>query len=109
MKSGTTGTTVIMMVLMEKPRMTNELSLKWGTIKGCSYDPNTPTGKKFLELVEEFDKEPSGMMHSNSERQREILYELIDLTEDPEGIYLDWDGKYVSKEEAKKYIREYGR
>jgi len=27
----------------------------------------------------------------------------------PSKIYLDWDGKYVTKEEAKEYVMNYGK
>jgi hypothetical protein len=33
---------------------------------------------------------------------------MIDECGAPE-IFLDWDGKYVSKEAAKKYVMEYGQ
>ena len=45
------------------------------------------------------------MMQHDTEEQKTILCELIDIV--PGDIYLDWDGVYVSKEAAKKYVMEY--
>lgn len=90
----------------------SEITLKWGTLKGWSLNVETETGKKMMTLLEEFNSEQmtmSAMLHKNSTRQTEILCELIDLSDDPNGIYHDWDGLYLTKEEAKKYIREYGK
>lgn len=46
------------------------------------------------------------MRSRDTPRQKEIICELIDLC-DEDKIYLHWDGKYVTKEEAKKYVMEY--
>lgn len=39
--------------------------------------------------------------------EKELIYKIIDAV-DCEEIYLDWHEGYVSKEEAKEYIRTYG-
>lgn len=41
-------------------------------------------------------------------RQIELICQMIDAV-DCETIYLDWDGKHVSKDEAKKYVNDYKR
>ena len=46
-----------------------------------------------------------GTQH-DTPRQKEILCKLIDIG-NFKRVYLDWDDKWVSKEEAKKYIMEY--
>lgn len=82
------------------------LCLKFGSLKEWSFH-----SKKAKKLLNEFSKIgiASGglIMHENTNRQKEIICELID-----EGnfnkVFLDWDGKFVSKERAKKYITNYG-
>jgi hypothetical protein len=46
------------------------------------------------------------MAQRDTPRQKEIICELIDNISADE-IFLDWDGIYVSKEDAKKYVMEY--
>jgi len=81
------------------------LTLKWGTIKGWEglNDAQVEILKRYFK-----DGMPLGCAsdHPTAER-REVLCELID-TIDGE-IWNDWDGVQISKEEAKKYVREYGK
>lgn len=67
--------------------------------------------EKAVELLKEYTS--LGMswgcaQQVDTPRQKEIILELIDLCDDPRGIYLDWDDEYVSKDRAKEYIRNYG-
>jgi hypothetical protein len=79
------------------------VELKWGTIKGYRIeDPET------FKLMEAFYKEGvslSAAADRPDESRREILCQIIDRIDKP--VYLQWDGKYVSVDEAKKYVREY--
>jgi hypothetical protein len=82
----------------------DSLTLKWGTLKEWHFH-----SEKALKLLREYEKlgmSWGAMQQHNTPRQKEIICELID-----EGnfktIYLDWDDKDVSKEEAKKYVMEY--
>jgi hypothetical protein len=86
----------------------SELTLKWGTIKGYNF-VGSEKAKQLLTEYNTLGESMSCMMQHDNQRQREIILELIDLCDDPEGIYLDWDGKYVSKDDAKKYIIDYGK
>lgn len=82
------------------------LTLKWGTLKGWNFENE---GKEVLSLMEEYcnlGTSMSVLMQDDTERQKEIILELIQKVKG--NIYLDWDGKYVTKEEATKYIKEYG-
>ena len=82
----------------------NELTLKWGTLKG--WDLKTPEA---VALLKKYYTEPvqySVMMQRDTPNQKEILLALIDLCDD---ITLDWEGKQVSHDEAKEYIRTYGQ
>ena len=86
----------------------SRLTLKWGTIKGWDYTGN----EKAKELLKEYYEIGSVLgcvMQRDTKRQKEIIIELIDLCNDPEGIYLDWDGKFISKEQAKDYVLNYGK
>ena len=46
-------------------------------------------------------------MQENTIEQKELICQMIDAANLPDGVYLSWDGKYVSKEEAKKYVMNY--
>ncbi len=86
---------------MEKEHLT----LKWGTLKSWNF--NNPKAKILFKEYNEIGSSASAIMQHDTQRQKEIICELIDLG-DFEKVYLDWDGKEVSKEEAKKYLMEYG-
>lgn len=79
----------------------DHLTLKWGTLKSWSFH-----SEKGLELLKEYNgigSSMSAMMQKDTPRQKEIICELIDEGNFTE-VYLDWDGKNVSKDEAKKYV-----
>jgi hypothetical protein len=82
----------------------NYLTLKWGTLKRWHFD--SENGIKLLKEYNQIGSSISTMTKRDTPRQKEIICELIDLS-DGNTIYLDWDGKYVSKEEAKKYVMNY--
>ncbi len=84
-----------------------ELSLKWGTLKSWNVEGNekgTALLKEYYNLGMSF----GGMSQKDTPRQKEIICEMIDLCDAPT-IYREWDGIDVSKEEAKKYVMEYGK
>lgn len=85
----------------------NELTLKWGTLK--AWDFHTEKGQKLLQEYGEIGQCVSAMCQKDTVRQKQIICELIDECDDPQGIYMDWDGEYVSKDAAKKYVMEYGQ
>ncbi len=84
----------------------NYLTLKWGTLKSWDFS-NSKKGKKLLKEYYEIGSSVSAMAQKDTQRQKEIICELIDLC-DSDTIYLDWDGKDVNKDEAKKYVLNYG-
>ena len=85
--------------------MAESLSLKWGTLK--AWDLKTEASKAAMRKYYEAGAvSMSAMSQHNNDAQKDALCELIDAV-DCETIYLDWDGVGVSKEEAKKYVREY--
>jgi hypothetical protein len=85
----------------------NYLTLKWGTLKSWDFT-GSELGCKLLEEYQEIGSSASAMMQHDTPRQKEIICELIDLC-DGDTIYLDWDGKEVSKKRAKKYVMNYGK
>lgn len=85
--------------------MSEHLSLKWGTVKG--WDNLTDKSVSILERFFVDGVCMSAAMDHPDDARKAILCELIDQLDGQ--VYLDWDGKYVSKDEAKKYVTEYGR
>lgn len=86
--------------------MKNTLTLKWGTLKSWNFE--SENGKALLEEYGKIGSCFSAMAQQDTPRQKEIICELIDEC-DEETIYLDWDGKDVSKQEAKEYVLNYGQ
>ena len=80
------------------------LTLKWGTLKRWDFS-DSEKGKALLKEYNQIGSSAGAMMQKDTQRQKEIICELIDECSTP--VYLDWDGKEVSKEEAKKYVLEY--
>lgn len=83
---------------------TEWLSLKWGTVKG--WRDLSKTSMAILQRYFADGMPMSCAMDRPNDERKQILCELIDELDGR--IYLDWDGKYVSKVEAKKYVAEYG-
>ena len=81
------------------------IALKWGTLK--SWCITSEKGKKLIEEYNQIGSSWSAMCQKDTLRQKEIICELIDTV--PGRIYLEWDGKYVSKITAKEYVMEYGK
>jgi len=79
------------------------LVLKWGTLKDWSF------GSWARPLLTEYcniGSSMSAIMQKDTQRQKEIICELIDGG-NFKTVYLDWDNKEVSKKKAKKYVMEY--
>ena len=85
----------------------NYVTLKWGTLKSWDYS-NSEKGQALLKEYGEIGSCISAMAKNDTPRQKEIICELIDLS-DEDTIYLEWDGREVSKEEAKEYVMHYNR
>lgn len=86
----------------------NTLTLKWGTLKAWDFTKS----KKAQALIEQWASLgycESSAAHKDTIEQRELIFQIIDECNDPRGIYLDFCNKYVSKKEAKEYIREYDK
>ncbi len=84
--------------------MSESLSLKWGTLKSWDFQEDGLAFESFKKLE---NLSVSAMLNKHDEQEKLIICEIIDNL-DADTIYLDWDGIDVSKEEAKKYVMEYG-
>ena len=80
------------------------LTLKWGTLK--AWKLTSPKGQELLRKYIDLGASMSAMTQHDTPEQKELICQMIDECGAPE-IYLDWDGKHVSKEDAKKYVMEY--
>lgn len=82
------------------------ITLKWGTLKSWRL-----TNPALDPLIEEYNNEGvssiSAMAQRDTPRQKEIICEMLEIIGKP--VYLEWDSEYVSIEEAKKYVMEYGK
>jgi hypothetical protein len=83
----------------------DHISLKCGTLKAWTL--NSAEGQELLRKYHALGSSFSAMSQHDTPEQKELICQMIDVCGAPE-IYLDWDGKYVSKEEAKKYVMTYG-
>lgn len=84
----------------------DHISLKWGTLK--SWHLHSEKGKELLQKYHSLGYSMSGMTQNDTPEQKELICQMIDEC-NADTIYIDWDGTYVSKEDAKKYVREYRR
>ena len=81
------------------------LRLKWGTLKAWNI-----TSEKGLEALKHYAEEPiamGAMQQRDTDAQKQAICDLIDALDGP--ITNDWTGEDLSKEEAKKYVLEYGQ
>lgn len=81
----------------------NFLALKWGTIKAYNFENN----KEALALLNRYyqiGSSISAALQDDTDEQKEIVCKLIDLADT---LYLSWEGKVVSRCEAKKYVNNY--
>ena len=85
--------------------MTESLLLKWGTLKGWDLksDASVAAMRKYHEAG---PVSMSAMSQRDNAAQKAALCELIDAIDGP--ITNDWSGEDMTKEEAKKYVLEYG-
>lgn len=78
--------------------------LKWGSVKG--FKLNSTKGKRLSNEYLDEGRSVSAMAQKDSQRQKEIILEMIDECDG--SIQNDWDGKFYTKQQAKDYINEYG-
>ena len=86
---------------------TESLTLKWGTLK--VWDLKSEASMAALRKYHEAGRvSMSAMQQHDNAAQKVAILLLIDAV-DCDEIYLDWDGRHVSKEKAKEYVLNYGK
>jgi len=83
---------------------TDKLTLKWGTLK--AWHLHSDKGLELLKQYMSLGASCSAMLQHDTPEQKELICQIIDECNAPT-IYLDWDDKDVSKDEAKRYVMEY--
>ena len=82
------------------------LLLKWGTLKGWCFK-NSPKAFEALKKYNELGSSFSAMAQRDTDKQKELICVMID--EVSGDVQNDWTGEiYKNKEDAKKYVLEYG-
>jgi hypothetical protein len=81
--------------------MTERLLLKWGTIKGWD-DIESKRSLDLLKRYHELGASMSAMDQRDTPEQKQIILDLIDSVDE---IWDDWNGKIMSKDEAKEYVK----
>jgi hypothetical protein len=85
--------------------MSEHLTLKWGSLK--SWNIESEAGQAALKRYFDEGVCMSAALQHDTATQKEAICELIDLVECDE-IFNDWSGETMTKDEAKRYVREYG-
>ena len=80
------------------------LVLKWGTLKRWNF--NSARGQELTQQYFDLGHSASARTQKDTPEQKRLICELIDEC-GAETIHLDWEGKDVSKDEAKRYVMEY--
>lgn len=82
------------------------LSLKWGSLK--AWNLTSEKGRDLLTQYVNLGATYGAMQKHDTPEQKVLICQMIDECAAPT-IFLDWDGKDVSKDEAKRYVMEYGK
>ena len=86
--------------------MVDSLTLKWGTLK--AWELYSPKAIAALDAIAALGPRCVSVgLQEDSPEEKAALCNLIDAV-DAEFIWSDWDGERMTKEEAKKYVMEYG-
>lgn len=86
---------------------TESLTLKWGSLKAWDLktEASLAAAQKYFDAG---DVCMSAALQKDNSEQKAAICELIDAL-DNDQVYLCWDGIYVSKQEAKAYVMNYGK
>ncbi len=84
--------------------MSERLTLKWGTVKG--WDNLSERSQEIIRRYFQDGIPMSAMADRPDEERRRILCELIDQLDGE--IWNDWNDCVMTKDEAKRYVSEYG-
>ena len=82
------------------------ITLKWGTLK--SWHLTSEECQKLMQSYLELGVSMSAIAQHDTPEQKALVFQIIDACNAPT-VYLEWNDKEVSKEEAKQYVMEYGQ
>lgn len=85
--------------------MADSLLLKWGTVKGWNFNNTKCKAFELLKIYLEKSPASCAMDRPDQDRKKQLC-EIIDNLDGE--IQNDWTGEMMSKDEAKKYVMEYG-
>lgn len=86
--------------------MSEHLLLKWGTLKGWNLTGNEAACAA-LRRYHEAPVSFGAMQQSDTPGQKQAICDIIDAVNGP--IQNDWSGDMMTKEEAKRYVLDYGK
>ena len=82
------------------------LLLKWGTLKGWDFG-NSPKAFEALKKYNKLGSSMSAMAQKDTDKQKELICVMIENVKGE--VQNDWTGEvYENREDAKKYVLEYG-
>ncbi len=82
------------------------ISLKWGTLKACNL--HSEKGQSLLRRYFDLGTSAGAITANDDQEQKELICQMIDECNAPT-IYLAWEGIDVPKDEAKRYVTDYGK
>jgi hypothetical protein len=85
--------------------MAEHLLLKWGSLKGWKLE--SEACQAAIQRWFDGGVSASAACQHDTPEQKQALCDLIDAVDGE--IHNDWSGEMMSKDEAKKYVLEYGR
>lgn len=85
--------------------MAEHLSLKWGTLK--SWNLESEQSYAAAQRYMDGGVSMSAMAQHDTDDQKRALCDLIDAIDGE--ITNDWSGETMTKEQAKRYVLEYGK
>lgn len=82
------------------------ITLKFGSFKSWNFN-NEETFSLFKKYCD-LGMSESTMTQNDTDEQKDLICQIIDRI-DCEHIHNDWEGTEMTKDEAKKYVMEYGK
>jgi hypothetical protein len=82
--------------------------LKWGSVKGWDgFVEGTPARAALDKWADKAEPGGGVMTDRPDEDEKELICGIIDAVDGE--IWNDWDGVTMSKDDAKAYVRDYGK
>lgn len=88
--------------------MSEYVSFKWGTLKAWNFEGNQKAMDALQRYCDAGKTSFSAMTQKDNEEQKQALFDIIDCI-DPNEIWNDWTGEKMTPDEAKEYIKNYGK